>query len=331
MMRIAASAPGKVVLAGEYAVLDGAPAIAMAVDRRAWTQLKSSGASTHSLKTRGYLDRRFRFTASDGRLDWVDLLPSADALSLVEAVLAECARADAESFDLSIDTSAFYEPNSGAKLGFGSSAAVAVALAAVLIHPQTNAGDRARAAHRRFQGGRGSGVDIASALGGGLIEYRREEGAAALDWPQGLEYAILWSGRPASTAGKLRKLGDRGQADAAALAPSATAAADAWRSGDPAIVLESMQLFLEQLEAFDRRSGVGVFDAGHADMVATAAGFEGVLYKPCGAGGGDVGIALSVDREALRAFTSAAAGRGFTLIKARLDPRGLQFEGPDAA
>jgi phosphomevalonate kinase len=32
-MRITASAPGKLVLSGEYAVLDGAPAICVAVDR----------------------------------------------------------------------------------------------------------------------------------------------------------------------------------------------------------------------------------------------------------------------------------------------------------
>ena len=34
-MRITASAPGKFVLSGEYAVLDGAPAVCVAVDRRA--------------------------------------------------------------------------------------------------------------------------------------------------------------------------------------------------------------------------------------------------------------------------------------------------------
>ena len=39
MTALIASAPGKVVLCGEYAVLDGAPAISMAVNRRALVTL----------------------------------------------------------------------------------------------------------------------------------------------------------------------------------------------------------------------------------------------------------------------------------------------------
>ncbi|MCW8846391.1 MAG: hypothetical protein OQK99_11185 [Gammaproteobacteria bacterium] len=36
------SAPGKLILAGEYAVLDGAPGLVMAVDRRARVSLEPS-------------------------------------------------------------------------------------------------------------------------------------------------------------------------------------------------------------------------------------------------------------------------------------------------
>ena len=40
--RVTASAPGKVVLSGEYAVLSGAPAICMAVNRRATVTIEQT-------------------------------------------------------------------------------------------------------------------------------------------------------------------------------------------------------------------------------------------------------------------------------------------------
>ncbi len=43
MTTVTASAPGKVILSGEYAVLDGAPAISMAVNRRAVVTLTTVG------------------------------------------------------------------------------------------------------------------------------------------------------------------------------------------------------------------------------------------------------------------------------------------------
>ena len=50
-MRRVASAPGKFVLSGEYAVLDGAPAICVAVDRRAVVTIETHGGD-HSIVTR---------------------------------------------------------------------------------------------------------------------------------------------------------------------------------------------------------------------------------------------------------------------------------------
>ncbi len=69
-----------------------------------------------------------------------------------------------------VDSSAFFGPD-GRKLGFGSSAAVTVALASLLgADPQTPDEEilhPAVAAHRHAQGGRGSGYDVAASLFGG--------------------------------------------------------------------------------------------------------------------------------------------------------------------
>jgi mevalonate kinase len=35
----------------------------------------------------------------------------------------------------------------------------------------------------------------------------------------------------------------------------------------------------------------------------------GITYKPCGAGGGDIGIALTSDKEALSRFCTAASDK----------------------
>jgi phosphomevalonate kinase len=94
------SAPGKLMLLGEYAVLEGGLALAMAVNRRA-------------------VGRR----ASDG---------AAAGLSPVVAAVFEAARRAGfpPPLNIEIDTSAFRD-DAGLKLGLGSSAAAAVIAASL--------------------------------------------------------------------------------------------------------------------------------------------------------------------------------------------------------
>ena len=61
MIARCASAPGKVVLSGEYAVLDGAPAVCMAVDRRAIARVSACGGDWHRVTAPGYTDVEGRF------------------------------------------------------------------------------------------------------------------------------------------------------------------------------------------------------------------------------------------------------------------------------
>ncbi|MDH3305214.1 MAG: hypothetical protein OEM92_08415, partial [Gammaproteobacteria bacterium] len=61
-----ASAPGKLVLCGEYAVLDGAPAVCMAVDRRATVTVTDADGRWHRVSAPGYASTEGRFRA-DGK------------------------------------------------------------------------------------------------------------------------------------------------------------------------------------------------------------------------------------------------------------------------
>ncbi len=326
MTPIAASAPGKVVIAGEYAVLDGAPAIAMAVDRRATVSMRPGTASTHTLSTPGYVDGAWRFESAGGEIRWLDELPEPRSMHLMECVFAECAWSPTEATDVTIDSRALHDPESGEKLGFGSSAAVAVGLAAACrlsvgdgatVNAVDNAGARA---HYRFQDNRGSGVDTATAISGGVIRFTREALPERLVWPGGLQYRLYWSGTPASTRARIERTPDTEQGN---LRESASAVAAAWARGDPDEIIAELSRFTDALEEFDAATGTGVFAAGHAELRAAGQTIPGLVYKPCGAGGGDIGIAIADQEAALRSFDELAVASGFVALDASMDSLGV--------
>ena len=125
MSGIQTSAPGKAVIAGEYAVLNGAPAISMALDRRARVQVINKADSANSVSAPGYLAGSFRFRLeSNGSIQWIDKLPSGDALALFEAVWRQSGIKKDSGLSFVLDTNEFFDPGSGAKLGLGGSAAL---------------------------------------------------------------------------------------------------------------------------------------------------------------------------------------------------------------
>lgn len=319
-----ASAPGKVVVAGEYAVLDGAPAIAMAVNRRAFVNIKPTTEPTHTLRTFGYRDGRWRFDVSAAGTTWVDALPEADAMRLIEVVIAETGWCPDDRAEITVDSRALHDSASGQKLGLGSSAAVAVSLAAACREstntpvPLSDSGGRA---HYRFQNNRGSGVDIATAWSGGLLRFVKGAAPTRLAWPDGLEQRLYWSGTPASTGAKIAGAPDTA---AGSLRDAAHAVAEAWAQGDSTIILKEMAAFTDALEAFDASTGTGVFAAGHAALSAAGRGIPGLVYKPCGAGGGDIGMAIATDAALLRRFDTVVAASGYTVLDASLDPLGVE-------
>ncbi len=299
-MTVTASAPGKIVLAGEYAVLWGAPAICMAVGRRAVVTVSPNAAGACRVSTPGY--------------------EGTDRLRIVDAV----AGGERPACDIELDTRAFMEE--GRKTGIGSSAALTVALAAALAA----SGDvyaQALAAHRRLQGGAGSGVDVAAAVHGGLFEYDMPTGSVqALRWPDALAYRVIWTGVPASTEAQLAKVAARAtRASRSALLLAAPRMRDAWRAGDADGILEEYVSYIGVLRQFSVDHDLGIFDAGHDELTDAAMG-EGLVYKPAGAGGGDIGMVFGRDEAALDAFVTAHAGEVRGVLPCDIDPAGVRVE-----
>jgi phosphomevalonate kinase len=332
MTAIAASAPGKAVLCGEYAVLEGAPAIVMAVDRRARVRIEATTEPFHTVSAPGLHERGLRFGApGDGSITWLEEGSGAAGFELLEHVWRSVGPSPSGGLALSLDTRRFFYRDGGPKLGFGSSAALAVALTAALAGEGTGAegvGRMATEAHRKFQQGQGSGVDVASAVHGGVIGYFMEHARTVrLDWPPGLHFVLLWSGAPASTARALARLAAAGRRPAAAvLADAAALVFETWSRGPADAILDSLRAYAGALRRFGVDHDLGVFDGGHRQLYEEALR-QDVVYKPCGAGGGDIGIVFAVQRAAAERFAGWATQCGFQALQVLPEPRGVLREG----
>jgi phosphomevalonate kinase len=328
MIDIQTSAPGKVIVAGEYAVLDGAPAICMAVDRRAHVAITSSEGDWHSVLAPGHVQTAGRFTAHDGRVHWQ---AGAADFDLLTAVWHELAARPVGKLAIVLDSNEFVDTATGIKLGIGSSAALTVALTAALDLAAGGGASVYRVAagaHRQLQSGAGSGADIACSLSGGVIEFRMGEGPQrALHWPAGLHYALLWSGVSSNTVARLARLAAAtAGATRTELATAAGAVATTWHGGQAADISAALRDYAATLRRFDAEHGLGIYAAGHAAL-ADAGESCGVVYKPCGAGGGDLGIAIATDSAALAGFVALAQQQAFRHLPMAIEVRGLRNDG----
>ena len=297
-MSILASAPGKIVLSGEYAVLFGAPAICMAIDRRAVVSLEPGTECT--VRTPGFTGE--------------------DPFAVVDAV----SPGGRPLYEIDLDTSAFSE--NGNKIGIGSSAALTVALTAALEN-SADVMDQAMVAHARLQGGAGSGVDIATAVHGGLIWYRRSSRSVeAIPWPDGLALRVIWTGVPVSTRAKLDKLFEKPpRVTRMCFSDVAEGMANAWCTAKADAVLGAYASYIKILKQFSVDHDLGIFDAGH-EALTDAAMADGLIYKPAGAGGGDIGVLFGRDEDELDAFVERRRELIHGVISCALDPEGARLE-----
>ncbi len=334
MNAIEASAPGKAVISGEYAVLGGAPALSMAVNRRARVLLEPGAGPRHSLAAPGYVNGRLGFRAvRGGGIEWLDPLPFDGAFRLFECIWRRAGVEPGGALSITLDTRAFFDAPGGQKLGLGSSAALAVAAAAAFERLSCK-NDTVRAvagdAHKTFQHGKGSGVDVATAFHGGLIRFQRDCPGAAVHWPDGLDYRYFWSGKTVRTTDKLGRLDNTlGDEVGRALFAASERVVRKMRAGPADEVVDVMRAYVDALAAFDQGRNLGIFAAGHGQLTGYANSRADMVYKPCGAGGGDIGVALAAAGDALDEFAVVAHQHDFVELDTRLEPQGVFVEDLD--
>ena len=336
-----ATAPGKLLLTGEYAVLRGAPAVSVAVDAmaRAVAELRPGGNELEDRADGG----RYPFAWAPGtELRWLETDP-AERGTVLAAVLATLGARYPDlplpgSLKVALDTRGFLmtDKPDAPKLGLGSSAAVTVALAGALFAAlgiETNPdviAEFACAAHSRLQGGRGSGADVLTAVYGGVVAVSpgaTHPQAERLRWPASLELVLAWSGQSASTPamiGRFEQFVTQSPAspELQALQHAAGLAAQAWRGGEVGAVLSATARFASALERLDQIADLGIVSPAHRELGALSRR-AGALYKTSGAGGGDLGFALTNNAGVASRLRQAFGDAGYPVIDRRLAVAGL--------
>lgn len=301
-----ADVPGKLMIAGEYAVLrpDGL-AVAVAVGRVVQVCLRPSPAPLLTLHA---FDRQWQAAAED-------LAATPQLHHGLQQVAAQALRwlRDTQGLSLTEDLRLdVHGAVGGQKVGLGTSAAVTVAcVRAVLVSaglpaPSERVAAWSRAIHAQSQGSLGSGYDVTTIAYGGAIAYRRQpDRAQPLGWPSDLYAAALFTGVAAPTRPALDRTLPAAALDG--IRDAAVRLHAAWASGGSAVVAAASDCEVA-LEAAAGACPDLLPEAvrGLRDHITG----HGCTARTSGAGGGDCVLALSSDPASLDRTVTAWQARG---------------------
>ena len=338
-----ATAPGKLIVTGEYAVLDGAPALVLAIDRRAVARI-ATGAHGRSPFLLAVADEHARRRGADN--------PAARAALAIR-----------------VDSSACYDGT--LKLGLGSSAAVTVAATALALAHEIRSDlvsahevqelrsdpvfarevlSVALAAHASAQGAkgaRGSGADVAAAVHGGVIEFAvtaHEDPAGSVrvvrkSWPASVRLIPFFTGVAADTATLVATVTAARAANPVAIDAAFTAIADASRAASAAVtapadlaataLISALALAGSAIDRLGVAAGVALVPACVTAARSAMSRFGGTA-KTTGAGGGDIGIAAIPAAADATAATRALIEAGCRPLALSVDNAGVDLR-PNAS
>lgn len=260
-------APGKLVLSGAYAVLNGAPALVSAVDRFVIAdsaRVSSFTTPEFAAARPGTAQPHFDATSLRHQGQKLGLGSSAAILVACLGVLTQVQEPEISLEDLR-------------QIVF----------------------DEALAAHRRAQGG-GSGVDVAASTFGGHLVVRREASGTLRVTPAVLPPELVisvWAtGNPASTSHLVATVFELERKEPALFARKLGAQAQAAEAFEAALARGSAVELIDALAA-QHDALVELGQAAGAGIVVDAvrqlherARAEGACVLPSGAGGGDVSL-----------------------------------------
>lgn len=314
---IVSRAPGKALLAGEYAVLvPGEPCLVAAVERR----ITASASPSDS----------WSVSASASDSTWMEGEPIPPELSFAVATV-EAARRRWSLPPHRVNTDGAFELG-GRKIGLGGSAAVTSAVAVALGRAASASRDDvdalAHAVHHAVQGKRGSGADVAASLNGGILRYVQGQPVARLTPHPDLRLLLAFSGSSAATAPRVARFGDLKDREPDGVAAfvqqsrgTVDAMGDAIESGDIDALRDAVRSARGALERLSGMLGAPIeTEALHrASDAAFAAGGAG---KSSGAGGGDCAVLFAMGDRAAAQVRVAVERVGLVVMDAPIAREG---------
>lgn len=321
------SAPGKTLLAGEYAVLmPGEPALVAAVDRRLAVELRPADAWRVELE----VDFQPFLPSNPAKITWNEGQPVPEELKFVVATLVE-AQKRWKLPPQKIRCLGALE-HQGRKLGLGGSAAIVAAAATALgrLASASNLeiSELAHSVHRQVQGGRGSGADVAASLNGQVLRYVQNGALRRLKVHPDIRVLLAFSGKSVKTASRLpifeQALAARPD-ELAEFARQSRSAVDlmgeALESAEIAVLREATQrarkalAFLENILEFAIETPE-LRAAADAAFLARGAG------KSSGAGGGDCAVLVAVGEDMAQRVRHEVAALGMWVMDAPIAGKG---------
>lgn len=304
------SAPGKMMISGEYAVLEGAPAIVAAVQTRALAWVAEGEHEDRAS------EKRFPEAFASAAI-------AADAL-------------DIEAPPFRVDVSELRR--AGQKLGVGSSSAAAAAAAALVYAladaPLDDPGVlRAALDGHREVAPSGSGADVAACTLGGFVRYQRKAGtwdvsATPVTWPSGLVARVAWTGSAASThqlVGMVHQLRDARPNDYQVAMKRLAEESERFVESFATDAIAATHAYYLAMEALGDAAGAPIVEE-RLRKVSTLAREHGGAAKPSGAGGGDVALAVFDSEAAAERFEAAAHDADIEILDVPLGGPGVRIE-----
>jgi phosphomevalonate kinase len=308
-MKLVTDACGKVMLAGEYAVLFGFPAVIAAINRKAHCFFEASAVMEFVSEAQA-------------------LPKDCDRLFKVAISCLKQAGYEPMTGKYVLDTREFFDQEHQQKIGLGSSSAATVALCKLIlaqhhIHDKYILFKLAYRAHRLLNDNFGSGADVAAAVYGDVISYSPEGNIEPILADVAFNDLIfIYTNCAQSSKPFVKQVCSLSQSAPDFLRSfcrrSAALSLDFTTNGHNFIsLMDNFHAQYALLQELGQQAKIDIISQEHEAIYQTARAHKGSA-KPSGAGGGDIAIAV-VPKSMKSTFIQAIKRQGLAILSLSLD------------